>query len=172
MDFLVSFVIKLQLLFNNEFKLRILQVPLLWKILFFIFTVNMYFGPIFSEEGIPKTTASSALIMDVGDKKNNIGDKACPVTSMPVTDDEEEMCWWRLWPFWSPTSTSFFTLVSGNKSPPTLSHQHQNVTNITVPTSTSYCWQSTQFCHQFWHYLHFQHSVIKIIVICYIFEFP
>ena len=50
-------------------------------------------------------TASSTLRMDVGDK-NNVGDKDFPVTSMLVTDGEDEICWRPFWPFWSPTSTS------------------------------------------------------------------
>ena len=46
------------------------------------------------------------------------------VQSMLVTDVGDEMCWWRFWPFWSPTSIVFYISVG---------HQHsRDVTNITV----------------------------------------
>ena len=36
-------------------------------------------------------------------------------------------CWWRFWPFWSPTSNTNIQRLS-----PTLHHQHYDVNKITI----------------------------------------
>ena len=50
-------------------------------------------------------------------------------------------CWWRLWLFWSSTSTIYHNSCTNiQKRLPNANHQHHNVTNITVRPWSSDFW--------------------------------